>query len=105
MKSILENLMAAMPEKTYAGLTTVWDYHNAGSWEYLLKNKRTNLHRFISDKKDMSDLYLKDGITIFTGAKGRSQHSATEVIVFRGNHEDNGGTFFSFSELVELGVR
>ena len=106
MKTILENLIYSMPENTYFTTTTVWNYYSNSTWEDLLKNKNSNLHKLIADKTTASDEYLKNGVTIFTGAKGRTAHSETQIILFRGDHSENTqGTFFSFDELVKLGVR
>ena len=112
MTTILEALKNKMPKNSYGDFTTVWNYHSIKSYGQLLKNKRSNLHMLLSAKSGVfSDAFLKDGVTIFTGAKGRSAHSETEVVVFRGDHSDKGsliskdGEYYSYEDLVEMGVR
>jgi len=107
MKTILDTLIAAMPENTFAGVSSVWNIHMV-NWKELMANKTSNIHRHISDKSIFSDEYLNDGVTIFVGAKGRSQHSATDLIIFRGDHSDydtTNGHYWSYKDLVELGIR
>jgi|GEM_PF-5021283 len=107
MKTILDQIISELPKNTYAELTTVWNYHSIKSWDAVLKNKNSNLHKLVSSKKTFSDEYLKNGITIFTGAKGYSQHSETQIILARGKQEitTRKGVYFSFDELKKLGVR
>lgn len=90
-------------QNSFLEITTVWNYHSVKSWSELISNKRSNLHKLLKDKSFISDNALDDGVTIFTGAKGRSQHSETEVLIFRG--ECDCGSYFSFLDLKDLGVR
>jgi hypothetical protein len=105
-KSILEKALTQVPSKTFLGMTTVWNYYNSSAWSDLIKNKNSNLSKVLSDNSMYSDKYLSKGITILVGAKGRSAHSETQVLIFITDLTSTiGGTFFGYNDLVEMGVR
>lgn len=105
--SKFKKIVNKLPINTFVARFSVWNYYGSGSFESLLKNKRSNIHNFFSCKESISDENLKDGITMFTGAKGRSGHSKAEIIIASGNHTDKGigGTYFSHGDIVNAGVR
>ena len=76
------------------GYSSVWNYHNTGSFSEIAKNKRSNLHN------ELKDLHKKghEVVTIVTGAIGRSQHSETELAIFAGE-TDSGYTTLNLSEV------
>lgn len=109
MNTILNTLISAVPNNTFTGLTTVWNYHHSciNGFCKVIKNKNSNIHKWLSDKSNISDKCLKEGLTIVRGAIGRTQHSATELIVFCGDQTDTiiGGVYYTFNDLIKLGVR
>ena len=71
----------------------VWDFYNSGNYTDLLKNNNSLISKDL--KKNTNK--LKKGVTFFTGAKGRSQHSKTNIIIFFGEKEY--GVYFSYIEI------
>lgn len=106
MKSIIEKLTKEYG--AYLELTTVWNYHGVNSLGDVVRNKKSNLFNLLSDRSFISESQLKDGITLFVGAKGRSQHSESQVIIFRGCKGEEeyrkGREYITFEELVDYGV-
>lgn len=99
MRTIL-NTLSNLVDNSVLITSSVLNYYNSGSYEQLLKNTRSNLH------SDVVRLIKKGnanfGITVTEGAKGRSQHSATQLIVFKGEVNGYLGTYFTFDELLSL---
>jgi len=105
MKTIIEKLKSRSKLNTFLEFTTVWHIHSKSSYAKVLKNKNSNLNKMLSHKTHIARSQLAGGVTIVTGAKGRTAHSASDVAVFSGDQAESlGGTFFSKNELIELGV-
>ena len=100
MNTIISTLRKNTPLK-YLDFTQVWDYYSIKSWSTLLANKNSNLHKLVLS---LSCDNLENGISLHVGAKGWSQHSASEVIVFAGYVDDYNYSYFSKEELIELGL-
>lgn len=106
MKTIFETLNERAEKGSFIELTTVWNVHNV-SFESLLSNKNSNLRKLIDDESWISRKHLDNGITLVIGAKGRSQHSSSELLIFKGDQTESLGCksrFFTQSELECLGV-
>ena len=60
--------------------TTVWDIHSV-SLAQVADKKNSNIYKAIEQLKKNG---VTGWITITIGAKGRSAHSATQVLIFKG---------------------
>ena len=101
--TIIKQLRDTSAKNSFLDFTTVWNHHSIKSWSALIKNKRSNLFMMINSV--LSDNDKKNGVTVVMGAAGRSQHSASEVVIFRCDQSEKiGGVYYSRKELTELGV-
>ena len=80
-------------------VSSVWNYHNSGSYSELIKNKRSNLRESIVSL--LKDNKINKGISIIVGRKGRSTHSMTDILIFD-MRDDNMFTNFTKEELIDL---
>ena len=74
--------------------STVWNYHNAGSFAELASNERTNLHAALKDLHKKGHAI----VTLVTGCIGWSQHSATKIGIFAGE-TDSSYTTLNLNEI------
>lgn len=82
----LDQLLNLAPKNTYIDFTTVWDIHNIDLTK-AVNNKNCNLWKVLLCNKKL----LTKGITLVIGAKGRSQHSGSEVLIFKGDQREKLG--------------
>jgi len=102
--SIMSNLRILSSTGTFLDFTTVWNHHSIKSWSTLIQNKNSNLFGMLNSVLSVND--KKNGITIAMGASGRNQHSASEVIAFKGDQSEKlSGVYFSRKELTKMGVK
>lgn len=102
-KSILNNLINQFPNNAFLSTSSVWSYYNSGSYTALIKNTKSNLHSTIVDL--IKNKKTSNGITIFVGAKGRSQHSETQLIILDGDCGEFVGAYFTHTELLNLALK
>jgi len=60
----------------YLMTTTVWNVHNSGLGDSKASNVRIAVDALFAKFPKISNIYVE------VGAKGRSQHSASEVLIF-----------------------
>ena len=99
--TILKNYISEMKKENidFVGSSSVWNVHNV-KIEKTAIQKNTNLNTDL--KKFFKAGKLEKGVTIFVGAKGRSQHSKSELLIFNGISEDLRVITFDYSELVNI---
>lgn len=85
--------------------TSIFNIHNVDVSSVGL-NKNSNLHKSLKSIEWIGDSNKGDDmVTVFVGAKGRSQHSRTELHIFKGvlptDHDLYHGSYeFKLSRLV-----
>ena len=86
-------------------MSSLWDYHNCGSIGKPGSNVHTALKKAFDDNPAIQKIWVK------SGAKGRTQHSRTEMLIFdvtnmeagqRNNADiDSTGKLFNRYEIVK----
>lgn len=107
MKTIASDLIERIEKNggKFLEYSSVWDVHNSSIGQSKNSNVYTQVKRILEKNPKMK-------INAFVGAKGRTQHSASEVLLFdttNMSHDDfvNAGFYYSGTEFTydkKLGV-
>ena len=87
-------MISAVSLREIIGYSTVWDFHHADHLDNLVNKKGTNLNKFVDDMKKKG---LTGGFTMFVDRIGRSGHSASRIVIFKGitNDTELGSDYYS----------
>ena len=76
------------------GVSSVWNFHAVDHLDNLTTKKGSNLFEFVEAMKAKGE---KGGFTMYVDSIGRSAHSASRVVIFKGitNCEEIGSQYYS----------